>query len=61
MERSVISQAMAKSEMEGFRPRMDLCPRCGRYISGPSLLAHAKAEEYLIGQDHQLANGNCGR
>ncbi len=55
MERSVISQAMEKSEMEGFQPRMDLCPRCGRYISGPSLLAHAKAEEYLIGligQDH---------
>ena len=55
MERSVISQAMEKSEMEGFQPRMDRCPRCGRYISGPSLLAHAKAEEYLIGligQDH---------
>ncbi len=55
MERSVISRAMEKSEMEGFQPRMDLCPRCGRYISGPNLLAHAKAEEYLIGligQDH---------
>ncbi len=55
MESSVISRAMAKSEMERFQPRIDPCPRCGRYISGPSLLAHAKAEEYLIGligQDH---------
>ena len=55
MESSVISRAMEKSTMEGSQPRMDPCPRCGRYISGPSLLAHAKAEEYLIGligQDH---------
>ncbi len=31
------------------------CPRCGRYIQGESILAHAKAEEYLIGliqRDH---------
>ncbi len=55
MESSVISGAMAESEMAGSLPRMELCPRCGRYISGPTLLAHAKAEEYLIGligQDH---------
>ncbi len=55
MERSVISRAMAKSTMEGSQRGIDLCPLCGRYLSGPSLLAHAKAEEYLIGligQDH---------
>ena len=55
MESSVISGAMAESEMAGSQPSIELCPRCGRYISGPSLLAHAKAEEYLIGligQDH---------
>ncbi len=31
------------------------CPRCGRYIEGARILAHAKAEEYLIGlikRDH---------
>ena len=31
------------------------CPRCGRYIEGSNVLAHAKAEEYLVGlikRDH---------
>lgn len=31
------------------------CPRCGRTIQKPLVLAHAKAEEYLIGlirRDH---------
>ena len=31
------------------------CPRCGRYIEESRILAHAKAEEYLIGlikRDH---------
>lgn len=42
---SVISRAMA----------LDRCPRCGKTFQGPMLLAHAKAEEYLIGlikRDH---------
>lgn len=52
---SVISRAMA----------MDRCPRCGKPISGPIMLAHAKAEEYLIGlikRDHPEwaePNGAC--
>ena len=63
MESSVISRAMAKSNMEGSQPGVDLCPRCGRDISGPNMLAHAKAEEYLIGligQDHPEWIGSDG-
>ena len=64
MESAVISRAVEKSKMEGSDPRMDLCPRCGRYISGPNLLAHAKADEYLIGligRDHPEWVGPDGR
>ena len=74
---SLISRAMAKSQMQLSKPRLSTpngrgnslkmyhCPRCGRYISGPSLLAHAKAEEYFIGlikRDHPewaQSNGTC--
>ena len=43
------------------------CPRCGRYIEGSSVLAHAKAEEYLVGlikRDHPAwvePKGTCLR
>ena len=43
------------------------CHRCGKYIESSSVLAHAKAEEYLIGlikRDHPEwveAEGTCHR
>lgn len=45
----------------------DRCPRCGKTIEAPLLLAHAKAEEYLIElikRDHPewvRPDGRCPR
>lgn len=76
---SVISEAVARagiessdgvlSTMNGQRgaSTADRCPRCGKTIQAPMLLAHAKAEEYLIElikRDHPewvQPDGTCSR
>lgn len=75
---SVISKAVARTwpQWSGTdastdtpqTPSMtDRCPRCGRDIRVPMLLAHAKAEEYLIElikRDHPewvQPDGTCRR
>ena len=56
------TQAMQSSSL-----MRDRCLRCGKDISGLILLAHAKAEEYLIGlikEDHPewvQPDGTCPR
>lgn len=75
----VISKAVALSRMQpsnappcitnGHRcaSTTDRCPRCGKDIPAPMLLAHAKAEEYLIEliqRDHPewvQPDGTCPR
>ena len=76
---SVISRAVARAWPQWSSPdasspsaprrpsRGERCPRCGRTVTGPLLLIHAKAEEYLlelIKRDHPEwgePDGTCPR